>query len=469
VHEFVEQAARKENTPMTAIKSYSVSKYLTAIKNVLTARVPGTWVNGTITQLQAKGAVYYITLAEIPPESLRPSAAIPLVLYKGDWAHIQQKLAPIGGLQADSKVSFFIHADLYVPFGKLQGRIADVDPAFTLGEMALQRQRVLELLTKEGLLRKNALVPFPELPLKIGLITSLNSAAYHDFMEIITLSGFAVDVITADARMQGQETEKSVSAAFEQLIAQQVSVICLVRGGGSKADLAWFDSELLCRIVANCPCPVLTGIGHEIDQSLVDEVAYSNRITPTACAKYIVDHLQTILDKLVHLREQLATGVRNRVKHEEFVLHSVTQRIQKNTPGRYSQELSRYEYLLNGFRKGPYKILQIHKAGFMEKQAQIASSWGARKSREHSKLDKITWTLQSAAKAKLQKQKDSLPFLEKLIHKSDPVRVLQKGYAVARTANGTIVKDIKQLQPGARLDVQLQEGLIQTQITGLQL
>src|SRR5260370_3043889 len=166
-----------------------------------------------------------------------------------------------------------------------------IDPVFTAGALAASRDRVLRQLEAEGLLRANAVHELPEVPLRIGLVTSVASAAYHDFLDELDASGFAFRVGVCDVRVQGANAPRRVVWALRRLarIAPALDAVVLVRGGGSRADLAPFDSDDVARALAAISLPVLTGIGHEIDRSGADEVADNAHMTPPAADPVLVE------------------------------------------------------------------------------------------------------------------------------------------------------------------------------------
>ena len=146
---------------------------------------------------------------------------------------------------------------------------------------------VLRALSAEGLLGANGARELPPVPLRVGLITSSGSAAYHDFVHELEVSGYAWQVAVVDVRVQGAAAARRIKWALGQLSQLDVDAVVLVRGGGSRADLAAFDSELVARAIAAMPVPVITGVGHETDRSVADEVAYHACKTPTACAQLL--------------------------------------------------------------------------------------------------------------------------------------------------------------------------------------
>jgi exodeoxyribonuclease VII large subunit len=178
--------------------------------------------------------------------------------------------------------------DFYAKFGKLSLKVVGVDKSFALGRLEAVRRRTLAYLDAQGLLGRNAAVPLPVLPLHVGLITSPGSAAAHDFQTGLVASGWAFRVNLVGARMQGDQLQAEVLQALRRQIAAGVDVIVITRGGGSRADLSWFDQQELAVAIAGCPVPVITAIGHEIDRSIADVVAHHSCKTPTAAAEFLV-------------------------------------------------------------------------------------------------------------------------------------------------------------------------------------
>lgn len=294
------------------------------MRRLVKGNIPPVWVHGTVSSLQERGKVVYITLAEYEEDSVLPKASLGLVIFSAQYAALNRRLSMLPvpfSIKKDLRIKVLIEADFYIPQGKFQCVISDIDETFTIGEIVITRTKIWERLVSENLSRLNARLPLPLLPLNIGLITAENSAAYNDFVSTIKASGFAFNINTVSAKMQGQNTEADIIEALGKLREiKDLDVVCIIRGGGSKTDLIFFDSYALCRAAAIFPLPVLTGIGHEIDESLLDKVAHTRLITPTDCANFLIERvfsawqrLQTLsleLESLSHIfareRERLA-------------------------------------------------------------------------------------------------------------------------------------------------------------------
>lgn len=431
-------------------KTYSISKYLAAVKRLVTEQIPTIWVHGVITQISERGRMFYLAMAEYSEGDVKPVATLPLFLFASDYTAICQKLDSLPvpfRLKADLKVNLLIQADFYVPQGKFQGRVLDIDPVYTLGELALTRQAILERLQKEGLRDRNARLPMPPAPMRVGLVTGEGTAAYQDFVTVLQHSGFAFEVIPAWARMQGAETESTVLAALGKLrLDAAIDVVCVVRGGGSRTDLNFFDSEALCRAVALFPVPVLTGIGHEIDQSLLDLVAWESRITPTDCAKYLVNRVGESWEKTQELGQEIASAARERLQRAMVRLEGAYSRLGRSLPQRLARAKERQAQLLREFAKAPQR----------------------RFARETEKLLRDQDGLAHGARKILQYQGLRLDLLAERVRSQDPVRLLARGYTLSTGPDGKVVKSALGLAPGMRLRTRFVDGEVECRVESVQ-
>jgi exodeoxyribonuclease VII large subunit len=171
-----------------------------------------------------------------------------------------------------------------------------IDTAYTLGRLAEARERLVAALDADGLLTRQSRLELAPVPLRVGLITSATSAAAADFLHTLEAGGQAWRVTLIDTRVQGTDADRSVGRGLSTAVGARVDVVCLVRGGGSRTDLATFDREPLARSIAGCAVPVLTGIGHETDATVADLVAHRSFKTPTACASFLVDRVRAFTD-----------------------------------------------------------------------------------------------------------------------------------------------------------------------------
>ncbi len=252
------------------------------------------WVRGEIDSLSrsAAGHIYFDLVEGVGNERV----AVRVALFRTVAEAVERHLAKHRmRLENGLEVRVMGRVELYEARGQVNLRMSGIDPTYTLGRLAQDRDRLIRVLTGEGLLERNRRLSLAALPLRIGLVTSRESAAYADFMHELEASGFAWHVIVADSRVQGVEASGSVVRALAALARCPVDVVIVVRGGGSRNELAVFDAEPIARAIAGMPVPVLTGIGHEVDRSIADLVAHTAFKTPTACAGHLVDQVSAAL------------------------------------------------------------------------------------------------------------------------------------------------------------------------------
>lgn len=222
------------------------------------------------------------------------------VIWRSDYQKVIKKLQQLGmtnALKDNSEVCVLCSVRYHDVYG-LSLNIFDIDPSFGEAQIDRNRRMILEKLSAEGVLKKNAQIFLRSDSLRIGLITSKESAAYYDFVRTLLSSPYSFKIIAAHATMQGENTTIEVTTAINALTKTNVDVICIMRGGGSQTDLAWFDSEIIARAIIHCPIPVWVGIGHEIDTVVLDHVAHTSFKTPTAVAEELLGRIQELDSRL---------------------------------------------------------------------------------------------------------------------------------------------------------------------------
>lgn len=429
------------------IRSFSVKKFLTSIKNKL-EDTPNVWVHGVITQMTEKGNMVYMSIADFNEGDVKPEATLALSCYAGRFAIIKAKAETCPTpfkIKEQLKVCFLVKADVYIPFGKLQGTVLDIDPVYTLGELAVTRAAILKRLALEGLLDKNKNLELAEMPLRVGLITGEKTAAFKDFTTRLAASPFKFTVTTEYARMQGNETEASVILAMEKLLSdKELDVICIVRGGGSKTDLNYFDSEALCRAVANCPIPVFTGIGHEIDKSLLDEVSYMSCITPTDCAKRLVERVQDRWAKMQNTFASIADKAKNLLTVTNRNLSSLGNTLHQNVESRLQRENTHISLIASSLKKDVQFIVK----------------------NESTRIDRNAEGLRQGSRKILDLAKTKFELVSTRVKNADPQTALAKGFTLTLDQNGKFIRNASQLKSGDILKTRFKDGAVESIVQG---
>ncbi len=381
----------------------------------------------------------------------------------GRNGRLKSSIEPADGLVLKALVK----PDFYAPRGQLSFTIEDIDPEHTLGNLDAMRREVLERLQAEGAGTWNKAHQLPEVPLRLGLVTSRGSAAHHDVMETLSGSGLGFEVLFSDARTQGGETTRSVCAAMRTLGRLEPDVILLVRGGGSRLDLSWFDREEIARVVAESPVPVLTGIGHEIDTSVADAMAHTACRTPTAAAEFLVTRVRQAAEDVERQRLGLLECVSRTLTEQQARLersgkdlrrsaHAALQLAEHALDGRWRELLQRGHDVLNGAEG----IIREHRARLMsglhiERIGQL-----------EARLQGDGQRLESRADLALTRAEDAVESMASRVRLLDPRSVLARGYSYLRQADGRILMDSSKVQTGAPLTAVLRDGELDLKVLG---
>ncbi|MGE0269204.1 MAG: exodeoxyribonuclease VII large subunit [Candidatus Omnitrophota bacterium] len=428
---------------------FTVSQINNYVKGVINAAFPQPlWICGEIQgydRNRAKSHVFF-ELVEKDPRSESIISKIGLVLFDNRKAmieHILRKNENAFELKDDIEVKFACRIDFYPPHGAMRLIVEEIDPTYTLGKVAQQRQKIIALLQKKGILEKNKKIDLPPVPLTIGLITSDNSAAYNDFIAELKRSGYAFKIYLRNTTMQGSKTEKDVVLAIEQL--QQINdldVIVVTRGGGSIADLSDFDSQMIAEKIGECRLPVLSGIGHEINTSITDLAAHTYAKTPTAVAQFLVGRIGEFIiqiDKkmefLCEESERIIRDEKQKLKDRSIQLQAGTNHFLKS----YNQRLIELKHSLNS---RPFIFLKESKRLLLDRNQQVAK----------------------AARIRLENEKSKLKNHSKIVEIVHPVNTLKRGFSITRRSDGQIVRDVSDVKESDHVTTHLAGGHIMSEV-----
>jgi exodeoxyribonuclease VII large subunit len=413
--------------PSDGLPTLSVEELSHLLKDGLATLFPeDLWVEGQVSNFHdARSGHAYFDLVEpsaVPGRAV--AAKLSVALFKGARIGVDHTLAAAGELALANDLQLRIRArlDFYPPSGRLQLIMNGVDPAFTLGRLAAERDRLLHALADEGLLRANRANPIPVPPLRVGLVTSIGSAAHADFSEEISRSGFPFTVLERDARVQGDGSAVDLAEALQMVATHQPDVIALVRGGGSATDLAAFDAEVLVRTIATLDVAVVTGIGHEVDRAVADEVAHTAFKTPTACAVAIVGQVAAFADAVADLQESIAQRAGASTTRATDLLDDLAQRTARSATAVLDRRADRLDDKVKRLRRSPLATLD----------------------RQAERLAGITNNLRAL----------------------DPARILARGWSITRLADGTLVRSVTDTAVGDTLVTHVAGGTVTSTVDG---
>jgi len=428
------------------------------VQEFLREGFPAVWVAGEAQRVKpsARGHLYFELVEKGEHDEI--VGKLDAVIWKTDFAKVQRLLAAsqqriTDGVQIRCRGGL----DFYAPGGRLQLCVREVDPAFSLGLLERRRRETLAALAGAGLLERNRGVPLADLPLAVALITSHGSAAYHDFLSGLRESGYGFRVLFVHAAVQGREAERDVVSALAALAGLAVDCAVLIRGGGSRTDLAAFDSRAIAEAIARAPFPVLTGLGHEIDTSIADLAAHLALKTPTMVAEYLVGRvavsegalaetrrvlLREAMEPLRAGREALGRAERG-VNLARMRLAAAAARIEEHarTLGRIGRSALREAARRHGELTG--------------RLAELAPRRLAAGARERSQLGE---RIAGVARGRVREAAATLQGIERLCLQLAPERTLERGFSLTREASGRIVRQPEQVRPGDRITTRVAGG-----------
>ncbi|MFZ9629261.1 MAG: exodeoxyribonuclease VII large subunit [Ilumatobacteraceae bacterium] len=414
--------------------TYSVAEFGELLNRVLEESFPTqVWVRGEVKGYSDRGQHAYFDIVD--------DTGAEGTLNVKFFVNARNRLRPVmikAGLALANglKVRIAGRPDVFVPRGSLGFKMSDIDPRFTLGELALQRDELLRRLRESGLLDANRQLELSPVPLRVGLVTSDGSAAYHDFCTELERSGLAFTVRLIDARVQGEQALVDVPAAITRLGgATDLDVIAVIRGGGSKVDLAAFDAEPVAMAIARCPLPVFTGIGHEIDRSVADDVAHRAFKTPTACAHGLVEIVREFVDRTEQVWDSIATTAGDVLSSAEVSLQHQVQSVRHQ--------------VLQAVERSDRRLVASSVAVHTRVMAGLTRA-GVQVDRAADRIRLVPH--------RVHQREERLDALAERVRLLDPATTMARGWSITRTADGRTVRAATQLSPGDVVVTTFAEG-----------
>ena len=396
------------------------------VKSTLQFEMPDAyWVQAEISSISPSGQGHcYLELVQKDATGRNFLAKAKANIWRGTWL----KLKPYFEAQTGEtlKVGMKVLLQVTVTFHEVYGYslvVQDIDPAYTMGDMARRRKEILEQLARDGVIGLNKELEIPALPHRIAVISSATAAGWGDFRNQLdgNIYGFRFYVKLFPALMQGDDVERSVISALNAVAMRRddFDVVVIIRGGGAVSELSCFDSYNLAFNIANFPLPVITGIGHERDDTVADVVAHTKVKTPTAAAEFII----------------------NRVFDTASELENLTRRMSDAITGRMNTENVRIERL----------------------SQKLPSLFAVLRARQEQLLETVWIRSVNGVRNLLTSQTHKLEILDKTLAAADPAVILKRGYSLTR-AGGRVVKCASDLKKGDRLTTVFADGSVESEI-----
>jgi exodeoxyribonuclease VII large subunit len=380
------------------------------------------WVEAELSECRESRGHCYMELIQKDEQTATPIAKASAKCWANKWLTIRPYFERTTGqqLHAGMKVLLQVYPQFHEAYG-FSWIVTDIDPTYTLGDMARKRQEIIQKLKAEGVFDLQKELQLPVFCQRIAVISSQTAAGYGDFCNQLADNpyGFKFETQLFPAIMQGEGVEQSIISALEQIYDMPFDCVVIIRGGGATSDMSGFDTLALAENVANFPIPIITGIGHERDESILDMISHTRVKTPTAAAALLIDHLKGVLETI--------EGAQSMITH--YV----------------QQKLSIANSQLSIISEAIPRLFSIVKT------------------RQEAKIDALYTRLPMLIERRLTSESHRLQLMDEKLKALDPTLLLARGYSITMH-NGRAVKDASQLPPGAEIETRLAKGTIHSVI-----
>lgn len=383
------------------------------------------WVEAELSEARQVNGHCYMELVEKDDLHNTPVAKASAKCWRGTWSRILPKFMTVTGAQprAGMKVLMKVYPQFHEAYG-FSWIVTDIDPTYTLGDMARRRMEIIKTLKDEGVFDLNKQLSFPMFAQRIAVISSATAAGYGDFCDQLANNpyGFAFITTLFPATMQGEGVEQSIIARLNGIYdcVEDFDCVVIIRGGGASSDLSGFDSLPLAENIANFPLPVITGIGHDRDETIADMVAHSRVKTPTAAAALLIDNLCDTAARIQNAQQRIYDKVKATMQREE-------------------QRIARLSQL-------------------------IPTMFSLVSNRQQSRIDMLLTRMKAAAMRRVTDERHRIELLSQRTSALDPQILLQRGYSIT-TINGKAVKDAADLAEGDEIETRFAKGKVKSTVS----
>ena len=428
---------------MESEKRLTLYELNSLVREVLECEMPDEyWVEAELSECREARGHCYMELIQKDERSATPIAKASARCWASKWTLIRPYFERTTGqqLHAGMKVLLKVYAQFHEAYG-FSWIVTDINPTYTLGDMARKRQEIIRQLKTEGVFDLQKELRMPLFCQRIAVISSETAAGYGDFCNQLADNpyGFKFHTQLFPAIMQGEGVEQSVINALECIYNEQFDCVVIIRGGGATSDMSGFDTLALAENVANFPLPIITGIGHDRDESILDMVSHTRVKTPTAAAAFLIDHLKTVMDILNDSQEQILRLAQQKLTYYKTQFATIAEVL----PRLFSN----------------VKILQEARLEALNNRLILSS--GSRLSTLNAQLSTLAEHLPILLDRRLMAEKHRLQLVEEKARSLDPTLLLSRGYSMTMK-DGKIVRDPKTLRHGDEIETHLEKGTIKS-------
>ena len=426
------------------------------VREVLECEMPDEyWVEAELSECREARGHCYMELIQKDERNATPIAKASARCWASKWMLVRPYFERTTGqrLHAGMKVLLKVYAQFHEAYG-FSWIVTDIDPTYTLGDMARKRQEIIRQLKEEGVFDLQKELQLPLFCQRIAVISSETAAGYGDFCNQLADNpyGFKFETQLFPAIMQGEGVEQSIIDALGKIYSEYsdysehsdysdcpFDCVVIIRGGGATSDMSGFDTLALAENVANFPIPIITGIGHDRDESILDMVSHTRVKTPTAAAAFLIDHLKTIMDILNDSQEQIVRLAQQKLAYYKSQFSAIAEVL----PRLFSNVKVRQEARLDALNN------------------RLILSSGNRLSALNSRLSTLAEHLPILLDRRLMAEKHRLQLIEEKAKSFDPALLLSRGYSITMK-DGKIVRDPQTLRHGDEIETRLEKGTIKS-------
>ena len=429
-------------------KSVTLYELNSLIKEVIESEIPDEyWVEAELSECRENRGHCYMELIQKDERTATPIAKASAKCWASKWLVIRPYFERTTGqrLSAGMKVLLKVYAQFHEAYG-FSWIVTDIDPTYTMGDMARKRQEIIRQLKAEGVFDLQKELPMPLFCQRIAVISSETAAGYGDFCNQLSDNpyGFQFKTWLFPAIMQGEGIEKSIIEALNRInaVCDDFDAVAIIRGGGATSDMSGFDTLALAENVANFPLPIITGIGHERDESVLDMVSHTRVKPPTAAATFLISHLKEVLDVVNHAQDLIARYAQQKLS----ILNAQLSTLSEMIPRLFSVVKTRQEAKLESIQSRMLSNIQQKIVG------------------HQSRLEGFEQRIPILLERKLLSEHHRLEMMTEKVKSLDPILLLQRGYSIT-LKDGKAVRDAAILKENDIIETRLSKGTIRSKVT----
>lgn len=409
---------------MASERTFTLLELNRMVREIIERQMDGKyWVEAELSDLHDRNHCY-MELVENDPFGPTPLAKARAVCWANRWTALRSKFErqTQQQLRPGIKVRMMVTPTFHEAYG-FAYQVSDIDPDYTLGDIVRKRMEIIRQLKEAGIFDLQRELVLPRFAQRIAVISSAQAAGYGDFCHQIDDNSYGLSFSHElfAAIMQGEQVEQSVIAALDRINARidEFDVVVIIRGGGATTDMSGFDTLALAENVANFPLPIITGIGHDRDECILDMVSYMRVKTPTAAAAFLIDHLSEVYTALVSARERISRIAERHLAYEKMRLKQLADR--------------------------------------------IPTLFALTRERQTKRIDALAHRLDNAATQRLERERHRLQLVAQRAQAQDPIHILRRGYSIT-LHNGHALRSGDELANGDIIETRLEQGTLKSEI-----